>query len=368
MNPNSVPFLDLKSTYLELQEELDNAYKTVMNSGWYILGEEVQEFEHEFSNYCGTKHCIGVGNGLEALHLVLRAWEISSGDEVIVPSNTYIATWLAVTYTGAIPVPVEPDPDSFNLDPEKIAKAITKNTKAILPVHLYGLPAEMDKIMAVAREHDLKVLEDCAQAQGAYYKGTRTGALADAGAFSFYPGKNLGAFGDAGAITTNDSVLADKLRELRNYGSSIKYINTSIGFNSRLDETQASVLRVKLRKLDEWNRRREAISKAYDSNIKNSAIVLPKTYSELNSAWHLYVIRNEKRNTLQEYLKKNGVETLIHYPIPPHLQKAYEHLGYRKNDFPISEKIHQSVLSLPIGPHLTIDQANYVSDLVSAFN
>src|SRR5205807_8471212 len=258
-----VPFLDFVAPYEELKPELDEAYFRFMRSAWYILGKEVEAFEQEYAQYCGSKYCVGVGNGLEALHLILRAYEIGKGDEVIVPSNTYIATWLAVSYADATPVPVEPDPRTYNLDPARIEAALTPRTRAILPVHLYGQPADVDPIMDLARKHGLKVLEDNAQAQGARYKGRRTGSLGDAAGNSFYPGKNLGAFGDAGAVTTNDAGLADRVRTLRNYGSRKKYYNECIGYNSRLDELQAAFLRAKLKKLDEWNNRRRAIAERY---------------------------------------------------------------------------------------------------------
>src|SRR6185436_8312757 len=293
----SVPFLDFSAPYEELKPELDEAYSRFMRSAWYILGKEVEAFEQEFSNYCGVKHCIGVGNGLEALHLVLRAWGVGEGHEVIVPSNTYIATWLAVSYADATPVPVEPDPRTFNLDPARIEAAITPRTRAIMPVHLYGQPADMDPIIEIARKHGLKVLEDNAQAQGALYKGRRTGGLGDAAGNSFYPGKNLGAFGDAGAVTTNDADLADRIRTLRNYGSKKKYYNEIKGYNSRLDEMQAAFLRVKLRKLDEWNDRRRVIANRYQEELAgSSSLTLPFVPSWAALGWHLYVIRHPQRD------------------------------------------------------------------------
>ena len=362
-----VPFLELKATYRELQADLDAIYRRVMESGWYILGDEVQSFEAEFAGYCGVQHCIGVGNGLEALHLVLRAWGIGQGDEVIVPANTYIATWLAVTYAGARPVPVEPDANTFNLDAGKIAAAINKNTKAIIAVHLYGQPADMDAINQVAREYNLKVLEDAAQAQGARYKGRLTGSLGDAAGFSFYPGKNLGAYGDAGAITTNDGMLADTLRALRNYGSRIKYFNDYQGFNSRLDELQAAFLRVKLKHLEEWNWRRFSLAAVYLQKLNSPGLVSPYVPEDITPAWHLFVVKTTQRNEMQQYLKDNDIDTLIHYPVPPHLAGAYRSLGFGKGDFPITERLADEVLSLPMGPHLKIPMAGFVIQTVNNY-
>ncbi len=353
-----VPFLDFVAPYEELKAELDEAYHRFMRSAWYILGKEVEAFEQEFAAYCGVKHCIGVGNGLEALHLVLRAWGIGKGDEVIVPSNTYIATWLAVSYADATPIPVEPDPRTFNLDPARIEAAITPRTRAIMPVHLYGQPADMDPIMDLARKHRLKVLEDNAQAQGARYKRRRTGGLGDAAGNSFYPGKNLGAFGDAGAVTTNDAELADRVRTLRNYGSKKKYYNEIKGYNSRLDEMQAAFLRVKLRHLDAWNERRRAIAAHYQKELANSpSLTLPFVPFWAEPVWHLYVVRHPQRDQLQQQLTNAGIGTLIHYPVPPHLSGAYADAGFPMGTFPLAEQLAQTVLSLPIGPHLTADQA-----------
>lgn len=350
----TIPFLDLKAPYVELKYELDEAYKRVMESGWYILGNECETFEKEFADYCGVKYCIGVGNGLEALHLILRAYGIGEGDEVIVPANTYIATWLAVSYGGAKPVPVEPDEKTYNINPTLIEKAINKNTKGIIAVHLYGQPADMDPINAIAKKYNLKVIEDAAQAHGAKYKGRRTGSLGDSAGFSFYPGKNLGAFGDGGAITTNDSVLADKVKILRNYGSRVKYQNEVKGFNSRLDELQAAMLRVKLSKLDEWNIRRKIVAQNYLRELDNvNTIVLPFVPEWAEPVWHLFVVRHEERNKLQSYLNEACIGTLIHYPIPPHLSGAFANIGYKKGDFPFTESTAHYVLSLPMGPHLT---------------
>ncbi len=364
----NIPFLDLKATYRELQAECDEAYRRVMESGWYIMGDELSRFEEEFARYCGVKHCIGVGNGLEALHLVLRAWGIGAGDEVIVPANTYIATWLAVTYAGARPVPVEPDPETYNLDPGKIVAAINQNTKAIIAVHLYGQPADMDAINSIGKQYHLKVLEDAAQAQGAVYKGRHTGNLGDAAGFSFYPGKNLGAYGDAGAVTTNDDVLAAKVRSLRNYGSKVKYINEDLGFNSRLDELQAAFLRVKLKHLDEWNRRRRSLAEIYLQKLNGEDLSVPYVPEWAEPAWHLFVIRSRRRDQLQLYLKDKEIETLIHYPIPPHLSGAYLGLGFKAGDFPLTELLANEALSLPIGPHQKINMASTVIQTVNHYS
>jgi len=350
----SIPFLDVKASYEELKDELDAAYQRVAASGWFVLGSELEAFEEEFARYCGAKFCVGVGNGLEALHLTLRAWEIGPGDEVIVPSNTFIATWLAVTYAGATPVPVEPVDAMFNLDPGRIEAAVTPRTKAIVAVHLYGQPADMDPICEVAQRHGLKVLEDAAQAQGAKYKGRRTGALGDAAGFSFYPGKNLGALGDAGAVTTSDAELARRLRMLRNYGSARKYVHEMAGFNSRLDELQAALLRVKLKYLDEWNTRRRVVADWYFMHLPKvfPDLALPFVPAWAEPCWHLYVIRSRNRNSFQQSLTARGIGTLIHYPAPPHLQGAYRNLGHSAGSFPLAEAIAREVLSLPMGPHL----------------
>jgi len=348
-----VPFLDLKAPYLELREELDAAYRRVMESGRYILGSEVEAFEVEFAAYCEAKYCIGVANGLEALHLIVRAFGIGPGDEVIVPSNTYIATWLAVSYAGATPVPVEPDIRTCNLDPARIEAAVTARTKAIMPVHLYGQPADMDPIKAVAGKYGLKVIEDAAQAHGARYKGQRAGSLGDAAGFSFYPGKNLGAFGDGGAVTTSDPELAECIRVLRNYGSRVKYHNEVAGFNSRLDELQAALLRVKLTRLDEWNERRLQRATQYLRYLAwFPDLVLPYVPEWAAPVWHLFVVRHPQRDALQQALNVGGIGTMIHYPIPPHLQPAYAELNYRTEMLPIAEDMAKQVLSLPMGPHM----------------
>lgn len=364
-----IPFLDMKSPYLEIKDELDEAYHRVMESGWYILGEEVTAFEQEFAAYCGAKYCIGLGNGLEALHLILRAYGIGQGDEVIVPSNTYIATWLAVSYVGATPVPVEPDIRTYNLDPQQVESAITSRTRAILPVHLYGLAADMDPLMSLADKYSLRVIEDAAQAQGARYKGRMSGNLGHAAGFSFYPGKNLGAFGDAGAVVTNDESLAEQIRILHNYGSKVKYYNDVKGYNSRLDEMQAAFLRVKLNHLNEWNERRSAIASIYLSSLSNSKnLTLPHVPDWASPIWHIFAVRHSKRDDLQKYLKSRNVDTLIHYPVPPHLSSAYADLGVSKGAFPIAEEIASTELSMPMGPHMDLETVEYIVNLIKEFD
>lgn len=360
-----VPFLDLAAGYRELQPEIDAAVARSLASGWYIGGPEVDAFESEYATYCGAAHCVSVANGLDALHLALRALDVGPGDEVIVPSNTYIATWLAVSQCGATPVPVEPDERTFNIDPARIEAAITPRTKVILPVHLYGQPANMDEILAIARKHGLRVLEDGAQAHGARYKGQRLGAHGDAVAWSFYPGKNLGAMGDGGAVTTNDAQLADRIRVLRNYGSRVKYVNEVQGYNSRLDPLQAAILRVKLAHLDEWNARRSAIAARYQQGLAGCGMTLPQVPDWAEPVWHLYVVRHPQRDALQQALNDAGVGTLIHYPIPPHRQQAYAAQGHKQGDFPIAEAMAEEVLSLPMGPHLYFeDQGQVIAALL----
>ena len=361
-----VPFLELKPAYEELRTGFDAAYQRVMNSGWYLLGVEMRAFESEFAKYCEAKHCVAVGNGLDALHLILRAYDIGAGDEVIVPTNTFIATWLAVSYAGATPVPVEPDPRTFNIDPNRIEAAITPKTKAIMPVHLYGQPADTDPIMDIARRHGLKVIEDNAQAQGARYKGRRTGSLGDAAGNSFYPGKNLGAFSDAGAVTTNDAQLADRVRTLRNYGSKEKYYYEIKGFNSRLDELQAAFLQVKLKKLDAWNARRRGIAARYLAELdKVPNLTLPLVPDWAEPVWHLFVVRHPKRDALQQKLAAADIGTLIHYPVPPHLSGAYADGKWTRGAFPVAEELADTVLSLPMGPHLSNEQTRFVTAEVS---
>jgi dTDP-4-amino-4,6-dideoxygalactose transaminase len=365
----NVPFLELKPAYEELKTELDAAYQRVMDSGWFILGEEVERFEQRFAQYCGAKFCIGVGNGLEALHIILRSYDIGPGDEVIVPANTYIATWLAVSYAGAIPVPVEPDLNTYNIDPKQIQQAVTARTKAILPVHLYGQSADMDPIHEIASNNkQLIVIEDAAQSHGTCYKDKKTGSLGGAAGWSFYPGKNLGAFGDAGAITTDDPRLMAQARDLRNYGSKIKYYNEVKGFNSRLDPLQAAFLGVKLSFLDEWNKRRNRIANFYLQALRKAPnLVLPAVSPNTRHAWHLFVIRHPKRNRLQKHLAENGIGTLIHYPIPPHLSTAYKDFGFQEGDFPITESISKTALSIPMSPHLTIEEATFVVEKIIEF-
>ena len=361
-----IPFLDLKAPHQELQAELDAVWVRVRDSGWYILGPEVDAFEQEYAAYCGARHCVGLANGLDALHLALRALGVGAGDEVIVPSNTYIATWLAVSQCGATPVPVEPDPATHNIDPARIEAAITPRTKVILPVHLYGQPADLDPILSIARRHGLRVLEDAAQAHGARYKGQRVGAHGDAVAWSFYPGKNLGALGDAGAVTTNDEAVADRLRVLRNYGSRVKYVNEVQGWNSRLDPLQAAILRVKLAHLDAWNARRAEIAALYLRELADCGVVLPQVPDWAQPVWHLFVIRHPQRDALQQRLAQAGIGTLIHYPIPPHRQQAYAGQAWPAQAFPIANQLAAEVLSLPIGPHLPMAQAAQVAAAVRA--
>jgi dTDP-4-amino-4,6-dideoxygalactose transaminase len=357
-----IPFLDVPAVYAELYEELDQAAKRVMASGAYILGPEVTAFEEEFAAYCGARHAIGVGSGLDALRLILLGYGIGNGDEVIVPSNTFIATWLAVSQAGARPVGVEPDPETYNITADAIAPAISKRTRAIMPVHLYGQPADMDAIVALGREHGITVIEDAAQAQGARYRGRRSGSLADAAAFSFYPGKNLGALGDAGAVTTDDDELAERVRMLRNYGSRVKYHHDLPGLNSRLDSLQAAFLRVKLRRLDEFNDRRRAVAARYLERL-DGEIGLPVVPEWAEPAWHLFVVRHPHREALQARLDEAGIDTIIHYPIPPHRSKPYA-VDYADARLPIAEQLADEVLSLPIGPHLPIDDVDRITDAV----
>ena len=360
-----VPFLDLGRLHQSIREQLDAAYRRVVDSGWFIMGPELEAFEAEFSQYCEVKHCVGVGNGLEALHLLLRAYGIGPGDEVIVPSNTFIATWLAVTQCGATPVPVEPNIDTHNIDPALIANAITSQTRAIIPVHLYGQPADMDPINALAAKHGLVVIEDAAQAQGARYKGRRAGSLGHAAATSFYPGKNLGALGDGGAVLTNDDAIADKVKQLRNYGSTVKYQHDLAGYNSRLDEMQAAFLRAKLAVLDEWNARRGEIAVQYSKLLAGADFDLPHVPEYAEPVWHLYVIRSKQRNALKAYLEQQGVSTVIHYPIPPHRQACYQ--GFEGYSLPISEILAEEVLSLPISPAMSSEEVELVGHKALAF-
>ncbi len=393
-----VPFLDLAPMYEELRSELDAAYQRTMSSAWYIMGRECDAFEAEYARYCQAEHCVGVGNGLDALSLLLRAYGIGAGDEVIVPAHTFIATWLAVSSVGATPVGVDVEWESFNLAPGRIEEAITPRTRAIIPVHLYGRPADMEAIHHIAAAHGLKVIEDAAQAHGATYRGRRAGSLGDAAGFSFYPVKNLGAIGDGGAVTSNDGELMERLRLIRNYGSRAKYVHEEAGVNSRLDELQAAFLRAKLRVLDEWNERRRRVARTYaerlsgleeltlpegiegasgragegargragDTAIPDSG---PSTFNfqpSTESVWHLYVVRTPDRDGIQKRLAEAGVGTMIHYPCPPHLQQAYAHLGLGPGTFPVAERIAREALSLPMGPHLDDQQVEYVCESVRA--
>lgn len=361
----SIPFLDLGRLHQSIRGPLDEAYRRVVDSGWFIMGPELDAFEAEFANYSEVKHCIGVGNGLEALHLLLRAYDIGPGDEVIVPSNTFIATWLAVTECGATPVPVEPSIDSHNIDPALIANAITSRTRAIMPVHLYGQPADMDPINALAAKHGLVVIEDAAQAQGARYKGRRAGSLGHAAATSFYPGKNIGALGDGGAVLTNNDAIAEKVKQLRNYGSKVKYQHDLAGYNSRLDEIQAAFLRVKLGVLDEWNARRREVADQYSKLLSDTDIITPVVPEYAEPVWHLYVIRGKQRDALKVYLEQQGVSTVIHYPIPPHQQACYQ--GFRVHNLPIAELLAGEVLSLPMSPQLTTAEVEHVATEILGF-
>ena len=360
-----VPFLDLRRLNKSLKDPLDEAFRRVMDSGLFVMGQELEIFESEFAAYCGVKHCIGVGNGLEALSLLLQAYEIGPGDEVLVPANTFIATWFAVSQCGATPVPIEPSQNTYNMDPSKVFSAITDRTRAIIPVHLYGQPAEMDSLNQIALEHGLLVIEDAAQAHGARYKGRRTGALGHAAATSFYPGKNLGALGDGGGVLTNDDDIAELVRRRRNYGSKSKYLHEIIGGNSRLDEIQAAFLRVKLAALDEWNARRRIVANKYSTLLDGIEIVLPFVAEYSDPCWHLYVIRTQQRAQLQLHLDRMGVSTLIHYPIPPYRQNCYKNVG--EDNFPITDQLSREVLSLPISPDLSNEEVEYVISAIQKF-
>ena len=364
-----IPFLDLKFLNAQYEQDLIHASTEVIRSGWYIHGNACKNFEKEFADFCGVEECIGVANGLDALALIFSAYKelgiLQDEDEVIVPANTYIATWLAVSHAGAIPVPVEPDPHTYNIDPACIEVAITPRTKAIMAVHLYGQPADMEIIVQLADRHDLKVIEDAAQAHGARYKGRRVGSLGNAAGFSFYPGKNLGALGDAGAVTTNDDVLADRIRVLRNYGSRIKYQNKVKGFNSRLDPLQAGFLQTKLKNLDEWNECRKETADYYLQELADIVdLILPEVPSWAEPVWHLFVMRHKERDKLQETLERANIGSLIHYPVPPHLSAAYSDFGYKKGVFPVTEELANTVLSLPMGPHLNEKHIKYVNSII----
>lgn len=349
------------------QAEYEQAALKALRSGWYILGREVAALEEEFANYLGAKFCIGVNSGLDALTLSVRALKIGAGDEVIVPANTYIATVLAITANGATPIFVEPD-EFYNLDAAKIESAVTEKTKAIMVVHLYGQAARMDKICAVAEKYNLKLIEDCAQSHGAKFNGKVTGTFGNAGCFSFYPTKNLGAFGDGGAVVTDDAELAKTLKMLRNYGSEIKYHNKLEGVNSRLDEIQAALIRVKLSHLDELNIERQKIAEKYLNGIKNSRLILPSICAGADHVYHQFVVRTEKRDEFKNYLEDNGIKTVIHYPIPPHLAECYSRLGYKRGDFPITEKFADEVLSLPMFNGMTDEEINFVIEVCNGYD
>ena len=360
-----IKFLDLHKINQRFKSEIDLAIREVLESGWYLLGEKNKAFEENFAKYCETKFSIGCANGLDALHLAIRAYDFPKDSEIIVPANTYIASILAISNCGLKPILVEPNLETYNIDVDLIEAKITEKTKAIVVVHLYGQAVEMEKIWELAKKYNLKIIEDSAQAHGAIYQGKKVGNLGDIGCFSFYPGKNLGALGDGGSITTNDEEVAIKIRAIANYGSLIKYENIYKGLNSRLDEIQAAILDLKLQFLDADNQQRREIAKIYRENIKNEKIVLPKPYKEESHVWHLFVIRTKDRDKLQEYLKIKGIQTLIHYPIPPHKQNAYKE--WNNLSFPITEKIHKEVLSLPISPVMNKEEAFYIAQILNEF-
>ncbi len=362
-----VPFVSFLPMEKELSDGLRNAFDRVFTRSWYIEGVEDEAFEKSFAEFCGAKYCVGVGNGLDALMLILKALGIGEGDEVIVPSNTYIATALAVTYVGARPVFVEPKIETFNIDPDKIEAAVTNKTKVIMPVHLYGQACDMDPIMEIAQKYNLKVVEDCAQAHGATYKGKKVGTFGDAAGFSFYPGKNLGALGDAGAVVTNDKTLADNVRALGNYGSDYKYHHIYKGNNSRLDELQAAFLAVKLPHLERMNVERRKIANRYLSGIKNHKVVIPAVREDCTPVWHIFGIRCAERDALERHLNDHGIGTNKHYPIPMHLQECYKDLGFKKGDYPIAEEISETELSIPMYYGMTDDEISYVIDTINCF-
>ena len=362
-----IPFAVFKPMHDEVRKELDEAYNRVLDNNFFIQGTECEKFEEKFAGYCGAKYCIGVGNGLDALYLILKAYGIGQGDEVIVPSNTFIATAFAVSYVGATPIFVEPVKELYNIDPCKIEEKITEKTKAIMAVHLYGQPADMQPILEIAKKYQLKVIEDAAQAHGAEYHGKRVGTLGDVAGFSFYPGKNLGALGDAGAVVTNDKELADKIRALGNYGSDYKYHHIYKGTNSRLDEMQSAFLSVKLEHLDRWTEERIRIADRYMKEIKNDKIFMPQLMDNVKHVYHIFAVRCMDRDRLEKYLTENGIGTNKHYPIPMHLQRAYEDLGFKEGDFPISEEISTTVLSIPMYYGMTEDEIDYVIDVINKF-
>lgn len=364
----NIPFASFKKMHSELREKLDLAYERVLESNYYIQGKECADFEKKFAGYCGVDYCVGVGNGLDALTLILRAMDIGNSDEVIVPSNTYIATALAVSSVGATPVFVEPEIQTYNINPDKVEEMITENTKAVIAVHLQGRPADMDKICAIANKHNLRVIEDAAQAHGARYKGKRVGSIGDAAGFSFYPGKNLGALGDGGCVTTNDKEIADRVRSLGNYGSDYKYHHIYKGVNSRLDELQAAFLNVKLDKLDYWNEERRKIAEKYFAGITNPLVKLPlKSDDVFEHIYHVFVIRCKERDKLEEYLNSKGIGTVKHYPIPMHIQLAYKDLGIGEGELPIAEEISRTVLSLPMYYGMTDEEIQYVVKNINEF-
>lgn len=362
-----VKFLDLKAINERHIDEFMKSFERFVDSGWYILGEQVKEFEQDFADYCGTRYAVGVSNGLDAMFLALKAFDVGPGDEVIVPANTYIATWLAVSYTGAKIIPIEPNKSTLNIDVSKVKDAITERTKAIVLVHLYGCPVDMAPLRVVLDNSSIKVVEDCAQAHGAMYKSERVGNLGDAGAFSFYPGKNLGALGDGGAITLNDESTYNKLCALRNYGSTTKYVNDYIGYNCRLDEVQAGFLSIKLRSLDADNQKRRKLAAFYNNNIDSSKFTLPNVPEDCQSVWHLYTLLTPQRDELVEYLNTAEIGTIIHYPIPPHLQDAYVSLGFKQGSFPITESIHNEIISIPISPVMPQKDCEYIVQKLNSF-
>jgi dTDP-4-amino-4,6-dideoxygalactose transaminase len=363
-----IPFVSFEEVNKSVKSELLNTFEAFFDKSWYILGDEVKQFEHEYATFNKASHCVGLSNGLDALHISLKALGVGDGDEVIVPSNTYIATVLAVSYVGATPVFVEPNIKTYNIDPSKIEEKITSRTKAIMPVHLYGQACEMEAIMKIAEKHNLFVVEDNAQSQGATFNGRLTGSWGHMNGTSFYPGKNLGALGDAGAVTTNSDELARKAKMLRNYGSEKKYYNEIVGFNMRLDEIQAAFLRVKLKYLNEWTSQRQVIAAMYGEALNGcEEIVMPYTHEKATHVYHIYMIRTKKRNELQAFLSEMGIGTLIHYPIPPHLQEAYKHLNFGKGDFSLAEEIAATCLSLPMWPGMTYEQVKIVAENCKKF-
>lgn len=363
-----IPFSTLKEMHKEVEAEMADAFRRVYENSWFIQGQECEAFEREFASYCKAEYCIGCGNGLDALMLILKAYGIGNGDEVIVPSNTFIATALAVTYTGALPVFAEPELSTYNVDPREVEAKITEKTKAIIAVHLYGQPARMEELREIANRHGLKLIEDAAQAHGALYRGARTGSLGDAAGFSFYPGKNLGALGDGGAVVTSDKALAEKVRALGNYGSDYKYHHIYQGNNSRLDELQAAFLRVKLKHLDDWNEDRRAAARAYSAGIQNPLVTLPEEMDGMKHVYHIYAVKTEYRDELERHLNGLGIGTNKHYPIPMHLQGAYEKLGIPKGALPIAEDISATILSLPLSYGMAREEIDYVIEAVNRFH